>query len=493
MNLKLTIKAKEEKDKLTAGDISSIKFSKMAVGSGLYSSEELLNDITELRSVKIRTDIADVYQEMVKVKTDVVDVPQEMVKEESQLFITSTFFNEDIDETFEVREVGIYAISNEDSNEYLYAYYIVSSTDIAISIIQDRSLPQYIPISVNTKLSNIDEVNITVLNDILVVNQDEFKRYKEDIQKYIDDEDISIRTYVNEEDTKIETLVNTKADLTHGHHLTGENIEGVLPIAKGGTGKSNGDADFNTLKVKSLFINDKPSPRAGMPSYSTSATQLLSVTGYTNRSFRITEDAWYRFDVKGGGLSSHSTVMPYGFFIRYLVAGTYCYIGSGGKGSGSNGGGSTTVKVNSEVFDMPGAGWIGGGGSAGGGGYYSSNGGGGGYGGSGGTSSSVGGKPGTIGFPFGSGGAGAWSTNVGGGAGGGQAGSSSGGGLYGGDKHTSATGNIAGGGLGARNNVGGISGGGLAHHPAGISMNIDFLGYTAGDTDGYCRLYKINW
>ncbi len=465
MNLKLTKKAEEEILKLTAGEIPSINFSKMKIGNGSYTLEELENDITALKEVKIETEIAEPYQETIKGK--------------SQLFISSTFINNEVVKKFDVREVGIYAISNADTKEYLYAYYLVAKTDMAIAIVQDKSIPQYIPISVNTSLSNIDQVDITLINDMLVVNQDQFERYKVDIKEYIDEEDTNI--------------VNTKADLTHGHHLTGENIEGVLPIAKGGTGKSNGDADFNTLKVKSLFINDKPSPRAGMPSYSTSATQLLSVTGYTNRSFRITEDAWYRFDVKGGGLSSHSTVMPYGFFIRYLVAGTYCYIGSGGKGSGSNGGGSTTVKVNSEVFDMPGAGWIGGGGSAGGGGYYSSNGGGGGYGGSGGTSSSVGGKPGTIGFPFGSGGAGAWSTNVGGGAGGGQAGSSSGGGLYGGDKHTSATGNIAGGGLGARNNVGGISGGGLAHHPAGISMNIDFLGYTAGDTDGYCRLYKINW
>ena len=494
MNLKLTKKAIEEKDKLTAGEISSINFSKMALGSGLYTSEELANEITELSTVKITTDIADVYQEMVDIKTDVPNIAEETVKKESQFFITSTFFNKDVEEKFEVREVGIYAISNNDEQEYLYAYYIVASTDTAIAIVQDKSIPQYIPISVNTKLSNIDEVNIAIVNDMLVVNQDEFKRYKEDIKKHIDDEDASIRTYVEEQDTDIR---NTKADLIHEHNLTDTDITGILPIAKGGTGKGNGDAEFNTLRVKSLFINDKPSPRAGMPSYSTSATQILSVSGYTNRNYTITVDAWYRFDVKGGGVSSHSTVMPYGFFIRYLVRGTQCYIGSGGKGSDYAGGGSTTIKVNSEVFDMPGSGSLGGGGSAGGGGYMYKSGGGGGYGGAGGTSSSPGGKSGGIGFPFGSGG-GDGLDSAGGGAGGGQSGGSSaagtGGGLYGGnflsDIFSTGSGGIGGFGVGA----GGISGGGFGGHFApGISMNVDFLGYTPGDTDGYCRIYKINW
>ncbi len=253
MNLKLTKKAIEEKDKLTAREISSINFSKMAVGSGLYTSEELANEITELSTVEITTEIVNVYQEMVDIKTDVPKIAEETVKKESQLFITSTFFNKDVEEKFEVREVGIYAISNEDKQEYLYAYYIVASTDTAIAIVQDKSLPQYMPISVNTKLSNIDEVNIAVVNDMLVVNQDEFKRYKVDIKKHIDDEDISIRTYVDTEDRKIKTYIdeqdttirNTKSDLSHGHNLADENIDGILPISKGGTGN-------NQCRVSSL-------------------------------------------------------------------------------------------------------------------------------------------------------------------------------------------------------------------------------------------------
>ncbi len=382
MNLKLTIKAKEEKDKLTAGDISSIKFSKMAVGSGLYSSEELLNDITELRSVKIRTDIADVYQEMVKVKTDVVDVPQEMVKEESQLFITSTFFNEDIDETFEVREVGIYAISNEDSNEYLYAYYIVSSTDIAISIIQDRSLPQYIPISVNTKLSNIDEVNITVLNDILVVNQDEFKRYKEDIQKYIDDEDISIRTYLDEEDTKIkssiveqdtsirtyideedllvktyadeqdvlvkayvdaedtkiETLVNTKANSNHTHSLSSSSLTGVLPTSKGGTGNTTGGANAYVSRTVS-----NPTYLVGTNSSSNNPTlhritevsyvkhiNMQSYTRYGNGTpYQVPRNGWIKANVDSNRASCIRVGYSHGFLMSDDAIITFCWTPAG--------------------------------------------------------------------------------------------------------------------------------------------------------------------
>ena len=480
MNIKLTQKAKEEIHKLEADEITSINFSKMRIGSGLYTTEELETEITVLKEPQIETDIADPYQET--------------IDGESQLFISSTFFNGEVETKFNVREVGIYALSSTDSNEYLYAYYIVAETDLAIAIIQDKSIPQYLPISVNTKISNIDQVNISIVNEILVVNQDEFKRYKEDIKKHIDDEDISIRAYVEEQDADIR---DKKADLIHGHHLTDENITGILSIAKGGTGKGNGDAEFNTLKVKSLFINDKPSPRAGMPSYSTPATQLLSVTGYTNKDFTITEDAWYRFDVKGGGTYYASNNMPYGFFIRYLVAGTYCYIGSGGRASACGGGGSTTVKVNSEVFDMPGNGHDGGGGSAGGGGAGNSgsgpNGGGGGYGGSGGTSTG-GGYPGGIGFPFGSGGGGARDSVSGGGAGGGQSGVSlgSGGGIFGGTGYRN--GGCKGGGIGGHLLGGGISGGGGTRNgPAGISMNIDFLGYTSGTTDGYCRIYKINW
>ena len=276
MNLKLTKKAIEEKDKLTAREISSINFSKMALGSGLYTSEELANEITELRMVEITTEIVNVYQEMVDIKIDVPNINEETVKKESQLFITSTFFNKDVEEKFEVREVGIYAISSEDKQEYLYAYYIVASTDTAIAIVQDKSLPQSMPISVNTKLSNIDEVNIAIVNDMLVVNQDEFKRYKIDIKKHIDDEDISIRTYVDEEDrkiktsiieqdtsirtyinerdaivktyvdvedAKIDTLVNTKANSNHTHSLSSSSLTGILPISKGGTGRTDGGAN----------------------------------------------------------------------------------------------------------------------------------------------------------------------------------------------------------------------------------------------------------
>ena len=261
MNLKLTQKAKEEIHKLEADEITSINFSKMRVGSGPYTTEELETEITVLKEPQMETDIADPYQET--------------IDGESQLFISSTLFNGEVETKFEVREVGIYALSSTDSNEYLYAYYIIAKTDLAIAIMQDKSIPQYLPISVNTKISNIDQVNIVTINDMLVVNQDEFKRYKVDIKKHIDDEDISIRThldeedakikasiveqnttirtyvdeqdttlktYIDAEDTKIKNLANTKANSNHGHGLADGNISGVLPTSKGGTGRTDGGA-----------------------------------------------------------------------------------------------------------------------------------------------------------------------------------------------------------------------------------------------------------
>ncbi len=341
MNLKLTKKAIEEKDKLTAREISSINFSKMAVGSGLYTSEELANEITELRMVEITTEIVNVYQEMVDIKNDVPNIDEETVKKESQLFITSTFFNKDVEEKFEVREVGIYFISNEDKQEYLYAYYIVASTDTAIAIVQDKSLPQYMPISVNTKLSNIDEVNIAVVNDMLVVNQDEFKRYKVDIKKHIDDEDISIRTYVDEEDrkiktsiieqdtsirtyinerdaivktyvdvedAKIETLVNTKANSSHTHSLSSGYLTGVLPTSKGGTGRTDGGAN------------------AYVYSSASNPTYLLGTSSSSSYPtlYRVNEDSYIKhINMQSSQAYSNHVIhqAPYNGWIRAYVQG----------------------------------------------------------------------------------------------------------------------------------------------------------------------------
>ena len=172
MNIKLTKKAEEEQLKLIAKEIKSIEFSSMSINNGIKVSEKLGDVVVE--------------SERQELKVAMNPSTVEMTGDLSQLVLSATFQNSDVITSFSVREVNIYAIGNDDKKEYLYAYYTVGQDALAIAIVQDKSKPQYIPISVNISLSNIDEVNISVTDDILIVNHEEFTIYKKAIRDELD-------------------------------------------------------------------------------------------------------------------------------------------------------------------------------------------------------------------------------------------------------------------------------------------------------------------
>ena len=391
MNLKLTQKAKEEIDKLKASEISSINFSKMRLGIGPYTTEELEIEITELKEPKIETDIAEPYQET--------------IDGESQFFISSTFINDEVIEKFSVREVGIYAISNTDNKEYLYSYCIVALTDTAIAIILDKSIPQYIPISVNTKLSNIDQVNIAIVNDVLVVHQDEFKRYKVDIKEYINEEDtkiktsiieqdVAIRTYINEQDavmktyvdekdtamktyvdeqdavmktyideqdTAIETYVDEKDILVKTYvdeqnvlitkYVTEQDIlvktysdeQDVLVktyVDKQDKSILNNIVNQDEFIAYKEEVEDRLSHIISFITADTPKTLILTISGYSNRSLTL-QTGWYYLEMQGGAGGDFNSSNKGGYGARghrsfFLNNSNNAYFGSGAKGeSGS--------------------------------------------------------------------------------------------------------------------------------------------------------------
>jgi len=354
MAVRLTVKGKEYMLKLVAGEITSINFANMSIGSGGYSETKVADgDIINLKNIIVTASIHNTY-------TSAGD------DSKSQLYVDATFQNDTVLKEFAIKEVGVFAL-DEDGNEYLYSYDILSDEGKGFAIMKSNSSPQYMPISLDTGLSDISKANLTLVNDLAIVNKKEFDRFKIDV----DNKDAII---LNTSKIYTDTSVSLKADSSHTHALTSSNISGVLPVSKGGTGRGDGDADFNTLNVQSLIIADVPlDMKKGMPNFDTPATLLATWGGYQNIDYTVITSGWYKFEVKGGKGGGNPNVTLLGHFIRYLNKGDICKIGTGGNGytippgsvGGIGGGGSTTLLINKEIFDMCGTGGANGGGSSG--------------------------------------------------------------------------------------------------------------------------------
>lgn len=182
MALVLTKKGLELLQKLQVGEIPAVEFSDVAVGDGLWASSDINLDIAALKSVRIKTGIGSK-------KTTTRG-------EDTIVTISATLNNENITESFYVREVGLYAKDGE--SEILYAYDIIPENETAQAVVQSNIVPQYIPIMLDTALSNIDAVNITVTDDINFVITSEFEEYKEDTAETISNLKTELQSKIDE-------------------------------------------------------------------------------------------------------------------------------------------------------------------------------------------------------------------------------------------------------------------------------------------------------
>lgn len=239
MALVLTKKGLELLQKLQVGEIPAIEFSDVAVGDGLWASSDINLDIAALKSVRIKTGIGSK-------KTTTRG-------EDTIVTISATLNNENITKSFYVREVGLYAKDGE--SEILYAYDIIPENETAQAVVQSNIVPQYIPIMLDTALSNIDAVNITVTDDINFVITSEFEEYKENTAETINNLKSELQGKIDEANELIASL-NTAIDTAKSEITTAyQQADTALQIAINGKAATNHNHDSTYSKTNHTHSN----------------------------------------------------------------------------------------------------------------------------------------------------------------------------------------------------------------------------------------------
>lgn len=170
MALTLTKAGKSLLQKIQVGEIEVIDFTGIAVGNGRWNTEDINDNISSLKEMKIKNGLSNK-------QTEVRD-------NETIVTISATLNNKEIEEAFYVYEVGLYAMDGDE--EVLYAFDITPSNEIAQAVVQANTVPQYIPVILDTALSSIDKVNIKITADVGFVSADQFENYKQDIKRQLD-------------------------------------------------------------------------------------------------------------------------------------------------------------------------------------------------------------------------------------------------------------------------------------------------------------------
>lgn len=198
MALTLTKAGKSLLQKIQVGEIEVIDFTGIAVGSGRWNTEDINDNISALKEMKIKNGLSNK-------QTEVRD-------NETIVTISATLNNKEIEEAFYVYEVGLYAMDGDE--EVLYAFDITPSNEIAQAVIQANTVPQYIPVILDTALSSIDKVNIKITADVGFVSADQFENYKQDIKRQLDGKQPS-GDYATTE--ALTSGLSNKSDKNHNH------------------------------------------------------------------------------------------------------------------------------------------------------------------------------------------------------------------------------------------------------------------------------------
>lgn len=201
MALTLTKAGKSLLQKIQVGEIEVIDFTGIAVGSGRWNTEDINDNISALKEMKIKNGLSNK-------QTEVRD-------NETIVTISATLNNKEIEEAFYVYEVGLYAMDGDE--EVLYAFDITPSNEIAQAVVQANTVPQYIPVILDTALSSIDKVNIKITADVGFVSADQFENYKQDIKRQLDGKQPA-GDYATTE--ALTSGLNNKSDKNHNHDGT---------------------------------------------------------------------------------------------------------------------------------------------------------------------------------------------------------------------------------------------------------------------------------
>lgn len=198
MALTLTKAGKSLLQKIQVGEIEVIDFTGIAVGSGRWNTEDINDNISALKEMKIKNGLSNK-------QTEVRD-------NETIVTISATLNNKEIEEAFYVYEVGLYAMDGDE--EVLYAFDITPSNEIAQAVVQANTVPQYIPVILDTALSSIDKVNIKITADVGFVSADQFENYKQDIKRQLDGKQPA-GDYATTE--ALTSGLSNKSDKNHNH------------------------------------------------------------------------------------------------------------------------------------------------------------------------------------------------------------------------------------------------------------------------------------
>lgn len=201
MALTLTKAGKSLLQKIQVGEIEVIDFTGIAVGSGRWNTEDINDNISALKEMKIKNGLSNK-------QTEVRD-------NETIVTISATLNNKEIEEAFYVYEVGLYAMDGDE--EVLYAFDITPSNEIAQAVVQANTVPQYIPVILDTALSSIDKVNIKITADVGFVSADQFENYKQDIKRQLDGKQPA-GDYATTE--ALTSGLSNKSDKNHNHDGT---------------------------------------------------------------------------------------------------------------------------------------------------------------------------------------------------------------------------------------------------------------------------------
>lgn len=201
MALTLTKAGKSLLQKIQVGEIEVIDFTGIAVGSGRWNTEDINDNISALKEMKIKNGLSNK-------QTEVRD-------NETIVTISATLNNKEIEEAFYVYEVGLYAMDGDE--EALYAFDITPSNEIAQAVVQANTVPQYIPVILDTALSSIDKVNIKITADVGFVSADQFENYKQDIKRQLYGKQPA-GDYATTE--TLTSGLSNKSDINHNHDGT---------------------------------------------------------------------------------------------------------------------------------------------------------------------------------------------------------------------------------------------------------------------------------
>ena len=263
MALTLTATGLEMLQKLQTEEVSNIEFTKIAIGDGEWTKDEINLGINTLKNPRIETGVSGKKTELRGENTIVV--------------LSGTLRNENITTSFYVREVGLYARYND--SEVLYSFDIVPIDEIPQAIIQSNVVPQNIPIILDTAISNISAVDITITNDIHFVIKKEFDEYKnlttsklEEIKLALDTKqpvgDYATNEALNQGLASKQTVGDyaTNQALQNGLNsklnITGGTINGSLNV----TGNLTNAGTYLMPRPDSKRIHNKPTISGTIPS-----------------------------------------------------------------------------------------------------------------------------------------------------------------------------------------------------------------------------------